>query len=366
MWLSIRLKLVKHVVTSPEKKENLPDLTLIIPAYNEINSIAAKVDNCIQLDYPKHLLRIIFITDGSTDGTNKYLESIEGVELMHQNLRGGKAAAENRSIEVVTTEWVVFSDANTVLQNDALRILARHFDDPKIGTVSGEKRIFSNQQDAAASVGEGFYWRYESTLKALESNYYTLLGAAGELIAFRTELFSPLETDTILDDFVQTVRIALNGYKVVYEPKAIASEAASLNVKEEWKRKVRISAGAWQAMSRLPQLWHFWKHPQISLMFFSRRFSRWVLAPLAVFLVLFSNVWLAFLVDSLLINSLLLLQIVFYAIAFLGYLLQEKSTKFKLLFVPFYFTMMLLAPIFGAVKYYSGKQSVLWEKAKRS
>lgn len=356
----------KQVSSSTEKKENLPSITLIIPAYNEIGSISAKVENCLQLDYPKHLLRIIFITDGSTDGTNTLIHSIEGVELMHDEQRGGKAAAENRAIQAVSTEWVVFSDANTVLQSDALRVLAQHFDDPNIGSVSGEKRIFSNKVDAAASVGEGFYWKYESTLKALESNYHTLLGAAGELIAFRTELFSPLETDTILDDFVQSVRIALKGYKVVYEPKAIASEAASLNVKEEWKRKVRISAGAWQAMNRLPELWQFWKRPQISLMFFSRRFSRWVLAPIVVFLVFISNAWLAFFVDNLLIDSLLLLQILFYGTAFLGYLLQDKTTKFKLLFVPFYFTMMHIAPVFGAVKYYTGKQSALWEKAKRA
>src|SRR5690606_21049070 len=161
-----------------------------------------KVKNCLSLDYPREKLKIIFITDGSNDGTPELVAKYRDVTVLHQEKRAGKAAAENRAMKHVDTPIVVFSDANTRLPANALREIVKHYADPQVGAVSGEKRIASKDKDAAAGAGEGIYWKYESTLKKLDSELLTIVGAAGELFSFRTELFTELEEDSILDDFM--------------------------------------------------------------------------------------------------------------------------------------------------------------------
>lgn len=363
LFVLIRIKRLFKKPTLP-KSGFEPKVTLVIPAYNEENFILEKVKNSLELDYPKDKLRILFITDGSTDNTAKLIAEQAGVEVSHSERRAGKAAAENRAMTLVNTPFVVFCDANTYLNKQCIRNLVRHYQDEKVGAVSGEKRVMSKDKDSASAAGEGLYWKYESTLKKWDSELYTVVGAAGELISFRSNLVQDLEEDTILDDFMQTLRICEKGYRVVYEPEAYAAETASDNVKEELKRKVRIAAGGWQSMSRLRSLLNPFPQPMLTFQYVSHRVLRWSISAFVLPVILVTNALLYS--QGLLYQWLMYAQIAFYAMAILGWILENRQLRVKLLFVPYYFLMMNYAVFAGFIRWLKGEQKATWERAKRA
>src|SRR5690606_6817597 len=200
IYLLVLVKRQPHQQTKPGSVPFEPAVSLVIPCYNEAHILKEKVQNCFQLDYPSSLLQIYFITDGSTDGFSEVLRDYPEIILLHEDQRGGKTAAENRAMLFIKTPIVVFSDANTMLNRQAIQNIVRHFEDEKVGCVSGEKRVKVEEKDSASSAGEGIYWKYESLLKRLDSEWHTAVGAAGELVAFRTDLYEVLPEDAILDD----------------------------------------------------------------------------------------------------------------------------------------------------------------------
>jgi cellulose synthase/poly-beta-1,6-N-acetylglucosamine synthase-like glycosyltransferase len=237
-----------------------------------------------------------------------------------------------------------------------------------VGCVSGEKRIYSKEADAAAGAGEGLYWKYESQLKKWDAELYSVVGAAGELFAIRTELWQEVEKDTLLDDFMISLRVAMSGYTIQYNPEAFAIEEASANVKEELKRKVRISAGGLQSVVRLAPLLNIFKYGTLSFQYISHRVLRWTLTPLFLLLLIPMNLVLALNegIYALGIYSILFWgQLLFYAAALLGWFLENRSIKVKVLFVPYYFFIMNLSVYLGLGRYLKGSQSVNWERAKR-
>ena len=350
-------------LTDPDEAD-LPAVTVIIPAYNERETLPAKLANCRDLDYPRDRLTLLFVTDGSTDGSDAFLRAQPGVTVLHDPRRQGKSAAMNRAMQVVDTPIAVFTDANTRVNREALRRLVRHFADPHVGCVAGEKRVHAGDQ-AVAGAGESLYWRYESTVKRWESEVGSVMGAAGELFALRSNLYTPLPLDTLIDDFVLSFRIAMAGYRLAYEPDAYASEAASVSVEEEWKRKRRISAGGIQAVLWLAPLLNPFRYGWLSVQYLSHRVLRWTLVPLLLALLLPLNAWLAWRVGGI-YGWLLAGQFAFYAAAWLGWRLEMRAARRKLLYVPYYFTMMNLAVFAGAWRYGRGQQSVLWEKSRRA
>lgn len=340
-----------------------PTVSFIVPCYNEASIIKDKILNTLAIDYPKNKLQIIFITDGSTDGTDQEVSKFNEVVLLHQSQRKGKSAAENRSVSFASGEVIIFSDANTELNSNVIRKIVRHYTDPMIGAVSGEKKIYQDKSENAAGAGEGFYWKYESKLKQWDSELLTVVGAAGELISFRKHLFTHLEEDTILDDFILSLRITTRGYRVQYEPEATATETASANSKEELKRKVRICAGGWQAMSRLTSLLNFTKHPLLTFQYVSHRVLRWTLAPVFLLALLPLNIILS--LDSSFYQILLIAQVTIYIAGALGYLFENKSIRIKPLFIPYYFLFMNYAAIAGFFRFAGKKQSSTWERSER-
>jgi cellulose synthase/poly-beta-1,6-N-acetylglucosamine synthase-like glycosyltransferase len=337
----------------------------VIPCFNEADVLEQKLRNCFDLDYPSSKLHIIFITDGSDDGSNTLLNDAKGITVLHENMRSGKSVAENRAMKFVTTPFVIFSDANTRLNKQAIREIVKHYNNKQVGAVAGEKRIVSRYQDSASAAGEGFYWKYESYLKKLDSQLHSVVGGAGELISFRSELFTPLEDDTILDDFVQSMRITLRGYRVVYEPKAYAEEMASATVKEELKRKVRISAGAWQAMTRLGKAFNPFHNLAITFSFISHKVFRWTLAPLALLILIPTNYYLHVTQQGI-FSMLFAAQGVFYLFTLLGWYFENKKVHIKLVFIPYYFFMTNWCMYLGFIKFISGKQSAKWERVQRA
>jgi cellulose synthase/poly-beta-1,6-N-acetylglucosamine synthase-like glycosyltransferase len=274
----------------------------------------------------------------------------------------------NRGMKFVKTPVVVFCDANTMLGRESIRRIVTLFSNPKVGCVSGEKRIFSKEKDAAAGAGEGLYWKYESTLKKWDAELYSVVGAAGELFAIRTDLYREVERDTILDDFIISLRVAQEGYTIQYDPEAYAIETASANVKEELKRKIRISAGGIQSVVRLRSLLNVFKYGTLSFQYISHRVLRWTLAPLALLFLIVTGLILALdegIVGFGLYSVLFWLQILFYLSALLGWYLENRSIRIKLLFVPYYFFIMNLSVFLGLKRYLKGSQSVNWERAKR-
>jgi cellulose synthase/poly-beta-1,6-N-acetylglucosamine synthase-like glycosyltransferase len=363
VWLMVKCKgiFIKSMRIEPYYE---PEVSLIVPCFNEAVVIEDKIKNCFELDYPTNKLRLIFITDGSDDGTNDILARYPGITVLHDQIRLGKSVAENKAMKFVKTPYVIFSDANTRLNKEAVREMVKHYQDENIGAVAGEKRIVSKEKDSAPAAGEGFYWKYESRLKRLDSELHSVVGGAGELISFRSDLFQPLEEDTLLDDFVQSMRITLKGYRVVYEPKAYAEERASATVKEELKRKVRISAGAWQAMSRLGKAFNPFHNFIIVFSFISHKVLRWTLAPLSLLMIIPTNYYL-YRYSGGLYTFFWYAQVVFYSFTLLGWLFENNKVHVKILFIPYYFFMTNWCMFIGFARFVRGTQNVKWERSAR-
>ncbi|MCC6411244.1 MAG: glycosyltransferase family 2 protein [Saprospiraceae bacterium] len=344
-------------------------IDVVVCAFNEAGILESKLNNTCSLDYPHGKMHLVVVTDGSYDGTDLVAGSFNppaGMRYthLHQPVRQGKIAAFHRAMEVSSSPIVVSSDANTMLNREALKLLVAPFNNPSIGAVAGEKRIVVADRDDASASGEGLYWRYESALKRMDANLWSVVGAAGELFAFRREAFEVVPEDTIIEDFFLSMRIAQKGWRVAYEPNAVAIETASASVSEELKRKVRIAAGGWQAMSRLLPLLNVFRYGTLSFQYISHRVLRWTLAPTALPVLYFSNLWLAWSLGGGWILF-FVLQTLFYFAAVAGRLLEKKSIKMKMLFVPYYFCIMNYAAIAGFVRWIRGRQSVLWERAER-
>ncbi|MEM0933027.1 MAG: glycosyltransferase family 2 protein [Bacteroidota bacterium] len=345
-----------------------PNVTLFVTAYNEKDFVDRKVRNSKSLEYPEDKVTQIWVTDGSNDGTPDLLRKYPGVQVYHSEERTGKITAMNRGVVFVKTPIVIFSDANTDLGKNSIREIVKLFRNPKVGCVSGEKRIYSKDADSAAGAGEGLYWKYESQLKKWDAELYSAVGAAGELFAIRTELWHEVEKDTLLDDFMISLRVAMKGYTIQYNPEAYAIESASADVKEELKRKIRISAGGIQSILRLKPLLNFFKYGTLSFQYISHRVLRWTLTPLLLLLIIPTNFVLADsegLFDFGLYSLLFWGQVTFYVAALIGWFLENRQIRFKLLFVPYYFFIMNLSVYLGFSRYIKGSQSVKWERAKR-
>ena len=347
----------------------LPELTLFIAAYNEEDVVDEKMRNCLALDYPADKLHILWITDGSNDRTRERLSHWPQATVLHQPLRLGKTAALNRGMRFVSTPLVVFTDANTYLNREALREIVHAFANPRVGCVAGEKRIAVQVKDNAASGGEGLYWKYESALKKLDARLYSAVGAAGELFAIRRELFEEMPADTLLDDFILSLRIVMRGYTIAYRADAYATESGSADMREEEKRKVRIAAGGLQSVWRLRALLNPFRYGIFSFQYISHRVLRWSLTPVLLFLLLPLNTVLIFTTEHPLPYAFIwLLQTLFYLMGSWGYYLSSRHIKNKILFIPYYFLFMNINVIrgFGYLCKRRGQAGGAWEKARRA
>ena len=340
----------------------LPEVAMLIAAYNEQDIIIEKIDNCLALDYPKDKLHLYFVTDGSNDLTDRIVRLFPQVKFFHQPARQGKLSAVDRVMKHVKEPLTIYTDANAMINRMAVKNMVRHFQNDQVGAVAGEKCVLADGD--AASAGEGFYWKYESLLKRWDYQLHSVVGAAGELFAIRTELYQKQEPDTLIEDFVMTMRIAAKGYRVAYESEAQAQEHSSESLAEEMKRKVRISAGGLQAIWRLRDVLNPVKNGLLTFQYVSHRVLRWTLAPISLLAIFLANIiliqtneWFWWLMMG--------GQTAFYLAAIVGYYLEGINLRVKALFIPLYFTFMNLNVFLGFLKLVAGNQSVVWDKAKR-
>lgn len=362
------LLLKKNVYKKIEYVETFfqPCVTIVVAAYNEEDIILEKIKNCLELNYPSEKLKFVFVADGSSDNTVNIIKLYPQIELYFLPERKGKVAAINRVMNNIKTDYVIFCDANTILNDDAVKEIVKHYRNKKIGGVAGEKKVVPViGLDNSGTESEGLYWKYESKLKQIDSDFYTVVGAAGELFSIRTNLFEPVATDVLLDDFIMSMNICKKGHRIIYEPKAYASEAASITMKDEKNRKIRISAGGFQSVVMLKSLLNIFKYGKLSFLYISHRVFRWVLCPFLLPIILICNINLIHSPKSFIYQALLITQLIFYGTALIGWVLIKKNKKIGFFHSSYYFVFMNIIMYYGLVRFINNKQSVLWIKAKR-
>ena len=337
-----------------------PSVSLIIAAYNEEKVLREKIDNSLALDYPRDRIEIVIASDGSTDATDaiaaSYME--RGIILYKVIPRGGKTRALNTVIPKTRGEILVLSDANTMFQPDAIRKLVRHFADPTVGAVSGDVRLVDAAESHAYS--EGLYYCYERWLQGLESQVGSVIGADGGMYAVARRHFRPPVNSIILDDFVISMTVARLGFRVLYEPEAVAIEQGTLSGREEFFRKVRIIAGGIQALklgAGVPNL----GQPLLLLGYFSHKLLRWLMPCLMLLIFLAA----AALAKEPFYVFILSVQVLFYGAA-LGYGLNTLGLRqLRISGIAYYFSFVNSAALLGLWKGLWGRQNAAWQRTTR-
>ena len=369
LWLLVKIKrIVRGRPTLPDlpADDALPDVTFLVCAFNEQDVVDQKIENTRLLDYPREKLHLMWVTDGSTDDTNLRLAQYPDVQVVFTPERRGKTAALNHGLSLVTTPITVMTDANTMVNAEAIRHIVRCFQDPKVACVAGEKRVIARHESQTAAQGEGLYWRYESTLKKLDSELYSAMGAAGELNAIRTALYQPMPENALLDDYVMSMRMVDAGYRIAYTPDAYAMEYGSADLAEESKRKRRIAAGGLQSTWWLLGMLNPFRRFVVAFQLLSHRVLRWTVTPCALMALIPLNVLLVFMNAGTVYTVCWLLQLLFYVAAFLGWYLSQHGRKNKLLYVAYYFLFMNFN-VFRGMHYLRTHQGGgAWEKARRA
>ncbi len=343
----------------PMTDDDLPPVSLVIPAYNEETAIAAKLENCLSLDYPHDKIEIIVASDGSDDRTNEIVRSFaeRGVILAAYPERRGKPSVLNDTVEHTTGDIVVLSDATTMIEPNALRTIVRHFGNPRVGAVNGELRFVS---PGNAHKGEGLYWRYEGMIKFMENRLGVVLGSSGALCAVRKNIYRPIPADCICDDLVITLDVMIDGHRAVYDPEARSIEQTAASVEMESRRRERIGAGNFQALARTLRLLNPLRG-WVALCYFSHKVLKWT--TWAFMLAAFAaNIPLASERPYLV---LLLLQVLFYVSALAGLPSIRIPLLSRIGRITYYFISMHVALFRGFVRYVGRSQNVAWRREHR-
>ena len=341
------------------KAESVPRVAVLVSIYNEETVIQAKARNCLEIDYPVDRVEFLLGLDAPTDSTAEALSrtASDRLRIFHFSSRRGKLSVLRDLACKTSADILVLTDANSMLERNAIRHLVRHFADPSVGAVSGEEiRVAA---PGAEPGGEGLYWRYESALKILESRMNCSLGGNGAVLAVRRSLFCPRE-HSIVEDFQIPLEIRFQGHRVVYDPEAIAVEEIAPTLSAQFGRRVRIGAGNYQTLFA-----HFeYLNPRRGLLafsFFSHRVLRW-LAPFLLPVAFVCNMSLAAQPSF---AVLFLAQILFYLLAAAGYLRKKRAGRMGWCSGPFHFCLMNLALLCGLWRFLRGQQTLAWNPTPR-
>jgi cellulose synthase/poly-beta-1,6-N-acetylglucosamine synthase-like glycosyltransferase len=356
----VTLALLSRVVRRPITRgvgDYTPEVSLIIPAYNEEAVITRKLANTLSLDYPPDKLQIIVVSDASTDLTDELVTPFadkSNIELVRVAVRQGKANALNAGLERAQGEHVVFSDSSIMLDSMALREIVRPFADPEVGIVSGEDHI-------AGGGGEGLYGRYELYLRNKESALHSIVGASGSFYAQRRYLVDAFP-EGLAPDFLSVLNTVEKGFRAVSEPTAIGFMTALPDTQEEFRRKVRTllrgMSTLWAKRSLLNPLKYRW----FAFELLCHKILRW-LVPAFLVLILVGNLSIA---ASPFYALTLLLQIAFYALALLAWQNVGNLSGTGVGKVALYFTSVNLAIAYAWLRFVGGVRQELWEPSRRS
>jgi poly-beta-1,6-N-acetyl-D-glucosamine synthase len=341
----------------------LPSVSLIIAAYNEELHIGERIKNALATVYPSDKLEILIGSDGSDDQTNEILSRFTDARFRAFPFteRRGKVSVLNDLTSKAKGEILVFSDANTFFSPDNIKRLIQRFTTPEVACVCG-KLVFLDPATGKPPINEGAYWKLETFLKTAEGTHGSLLGANGANFAIRAEHFIECPANTLVEDFLMPMLILKQGGKVVYAPEAIATENSAPSTGDEFRRRVRIGAGAFQSLSvLLPLLNPLRGFPAFA--FFSHKLLRW-LTPLLLLAALLLNIALAGLSGSPFL-LLLMFQGMLYFSAFVGWIAERANFKVGKLGLPYYFINMNIALFFGFCRWITKAQRVTWTRTPR-
>jgi len=358
--------------TDGKYEEYFPSVTLMIPAYNEESCIAEKLENSLRLDYPRDKLQIMVVADGSSDNTPGIVKSYQDRSVMLSYIpeRNGKMAAITRAMEYAQGEVVVFSDANNMYEENALRELVSPFSLPNVGASTGAKLIIEDGRDLSSA--EGLYWKYESAIKKNESRLGSCVSSVGEILAVRKRLFVSPKEKIINDDHYMILSLLRQGHRVIYVPTARSFEYVSKTAKDEVIRRTRMNAGLYQTMWMSKKLLP--RNPLLLWQIFSHKYFRGIVpfAFLAAFVLNASFLLpnhessLSFLLLSepyaLIFFS---LQLIFYIMAVIGNVVKFKGFLGKVFYLPTFLVNSNLAVLAGFYGFIQNKQSHLWKRVER-
>lgn len=353
LWALARLR------PSPVVQADItPTVSLIIAAHNEEVCIADKLENSLSLDYPMEKLEIVVASDASTDRTNDIVAAYadRGIRLNAIEERRGKSYAQNATVGLTSGDVLVFSDANSMYEPDAIRKLVRNFADARVGYVSGELRYRSPR--SAIGAGEGLYWRYETQIKRWESLTGNIINGNGAIYAVPRQHFIPVPEQTGADIWLPLAQIR-RGLRTVHEPEALAYEETSLTAADEFGRKHRSIARALLVLSENLSVLNPLRHGLTSLKLVSHRHLRY-LVPYFIIVLFVLNL---FLLSSTFFRITLAAQVAFYLMALLGAWFQNRDKRILLFYVPYYFCVVNFAAMKGALRFLRGEEVQIWEKA---
>lgn len=352
----IRPKIIKRAAFEPK-------VTVLITAYNEEKDIRAKLENTLKIDYPYEKLDILVASDGSTDKTDKIVKEYadKGVKLFRQEGRKGKTYTQNKAVEQTSGEIILFSDATTAYQPNVLREILPNFADEMIGCVAG-KLIYVD--DAKTNVGKGAksYWNYETFLKINESRVCSLIGASGCLYAVRKSAYQPMYAEACSDFLICTV-VYRQGLRSVYEPNAVCTEETNQRADKEMTMRVRVISQTFTDLWRNRDMLNPFRHGFYAIELISHKILRYAV-PVFLFLILVSSMILT--AHSIFFVVLLILQVVFYMTAFLGWILERNKRNIGIMTMPLYFVLANMASAVAFYKFLSGETYTRWEPIRDS
>ena len=338
-----------------------PTVTLLIAAYNEEKGIAKKIENSLSLDYPKNKIKIIVVSDGSTDRTDEIVKSYEnyGVELLRVEGRVGKTEARNVAMRSVSGEIIVFSDATTTYKENIVRMMIRNFADKRVGMVTGHL-IYRDDENTQMGMGQKLYWQYESLIKKSQTAMGTLTGSVGCVTAFRKDLYTPLPNN-IIEDFTGPLMVVMKGFRVVYEEEALCFEETTKKTSNEWSMRIRVIRGGMAGMLYARKILNPIMYPVPSFQLISHKVLRWLI-PVFMIVLFFVNFYgVTTEPENIFSNGLFLLQIVFYAMALTAYLLEKRGVHGRLVAIPLYFIILNAASLVALIKTLTTNLEATWE-----
>ncbi len=345
------------------REKHEPTVTVLITAYNEESSMVAKLENTLSLDYPNEKLEILVASDGSTDNTDAIVGSFadRGVELFHQSGRVGKTHTQNEAIKKAKGEIIVFSDATTEYSKDVIRKLVPSFADNSVGCVAG-KLIYQSADESAVGQGATTYWEYETLIKRFESEACSLIGVSGCMYAVRRSAYKPMY-DEACSDFVISSVLYRQGLRSVFEPSATCFESTNEQSSKEIRMRVRVIAQTFNDLWCNVDILNPFKWGFFSIEMISHKLLRYLI-PLWMTIILLSNVILAS--KSIFFSVFLMLQLLFYVVAIIGWALERNGVKLGLISIPFYFVLGAIATTLGFYRFLTGKRYVTWEPIREN
>jgi len=355
--------LLSFFINNPVRKYDIePTVSLLIAAYNEEKHIREKIENSLSLDYPKEKLEIIVVSDGSTDKTDDIVREYKNRNVILYRVEGrvGKTEARNRAVKVAKGEIIVFSDATTIYKKDVIRKLVRNFSDSRIGLVSGRYKYADATKNASTGWTSTLFWNYENLIKSKQAKIGTLTGASGCINAFRKNLYTPLPGD-IIEDLVEPLEILKSGYRIVFEPDALAYEMTTENATQEFKMRVRVISGGMRGIWYARKVLNPFRYPFASFQLYSHKILRWFI-PIFAILLFIANIFL--IRESGLYYFCFILQSIFYLLAVAGLILDLLKIKIKIISLPLYFCTLNLASLVALIRNLKGGRSTKWETAR--